>query len=234
MSIERLNWDSQFLGLEVGRTNRDKLLTVSNNEIDKYDLLYLMENEIIADDAFLPYRNNLLVDCKLIYSKQNLNLSLSTDYRIKDYNKYEDTRVRREQLYSLAYLSGEHSRYKLDANFAKGKFEEMYRMWVDNSISGEMADHLFYIEEEGKICAFVTLKIIHEEGVIGLIATDKNVQAKGMGKTLMLKCEETLRLKGIDRLNVATQASNNIACLFYEKCEMRVTEMTFIYHSWKC
>lgn len=234
MPIERLNWDSQFLGLEVGRTSRDKLLTVSNNEIDKYDLLYLMENEIITDDAFLSCRNNQLVDCKLIYSKQILNLSLSADYIIKDYNKYEDTCARREQLYSLAYLSGEHSRYKLDANFAKGKFEEMYRMWVDNSISGEMADHLFYIEEEGKICAFVTLKVIHEEGIVGLIATDKNVQAKGMGKTLMLKCEETLRLKGIDRLDVATQASNNIACLFYEKCGMRVTEMTFIYHSWKC
>lgn len=233
MPIERLNWDSQFLGLEVGRTSRDKLLTVSNNEIDKYDLLYLMENEIIVDDTFLSHRNNSLVDCKLIYSKQILNLSLSTDYIVKEY-KHVDTRARREQLYSLAYLSGKYSRYKLDANFAEGKFEEMYRVWVDNSISGEMADYLFYIEEEGKICAFVTLKIMCEEGVIGLIATDKNVQAKGMGKTLMLKCEETLRLKGIERLNVATQASNNMACLFYEKCEMCVTDMTFIYHSWKC
>lgn len=230
MQIERLSWDSQFFGLEIGRTSQKKLLNVSNEEICKYDLLYLMEKEIISDDAFLPYRNNLFVDCKLIYSKQIQNLSLTSDYIVKE---YKNTCVRREQLYNLAYLSGNYSRYKLDVNFAEGKFEEMYKMWVDNSISGEMADYLFYIEDKRKICAFVTLKIAHGEGVIGLIATDKNVQAKGMGKSLMSKCEETLKLRGICRLNVATQVDNNTACLFYEKCGMNVKERNYIYHSWK-
>lgn len=232
MSIERLDWDSQFFGLEIGRTCRDVLLTVTSNEIGMYDLLYLTEKEIIVDEAFLSYRSNILVDCKLIYSKQIINSNQPTNYLVKEY-KNNDTCVRREQLYSLAYLSGEYSRYKLDANFAKGKFEEMYRMWVDNSISGEIADYLYYIEDKGQICAFVTLKITQKGGVIGLIATDKNVQAKGMGKTLILKCEETLRLKGIDVLKVATQACNKTACLFYEKCEMYVAQKTFIYHSWK-
>lgn len=230
MSIERLNWDSQFFGIEVGRTNKELLSTVSDNEIDKYDLLYLIENKAMENNLFLLGRNNLLADRKLIYTKQTLNTNLFIEYEIKE---YRDTYIGREQLYNLAYLSGKYSRYKLDANFAKGKFEEMYRMWVDNSISGEMADYLYYIEDKGKICAFVTLKITHEEGIIGLIATDKCTQAKGMGKSLMLKCEETLKLKGINRLNVATQADNNIACHFYKKCGMRVTKMTFIYHSWK-
>lgn len=230
MPIERLNWDSHFLGIEVGRTSCERLLTVSDDETDKYDLLYLMEKEPIDDNAFLLGRNNRLVDCKLIYSKRLTGMSFSANYEIKE---YKDTCGKREQLYKLAYLSGKYSRYKLDSNFAVGKFEEMYRMWVDNSISGEMADYLYYIEDKGKICAFVTLKITHGEGIIGLIATDENLQSKGMGRALMLKCEETLKLKGIGQLNVATQANNHIACHFYEKCGMNIKEKTFVYHSWK-
>ena len=230
MSLERLNWDSQFFGIEVGSTSREQLLTVPDAEVNKYDLLYLKEKKPIEGNAFLPNRDNLLVDCKLIYSKQISDLSFSTNYTIKEYSS---SCIIYEQLYSLAYISGEYSRYKLDTNFASGKFEEMYRMWIDNSLSGEMADYLYYIEDGGRICAFVTLKITPEKGVIGLIATDEYVRGKGMAKALILKCEQTLRLKGIGRLDVATQVNNHIACKFYEKCKMSIIERTFIYHSWK-
>lgn len=33
MSIERLNWDSQFFGIEVGSTSREQLLTVPDAEV---------------------------------------------------------------------------------------------------------------------------------------------------------------------------------------------------------
>lgn len=230
MSIERLKWDSQFFGIEIGRTNYGHLSTVSEDEVKKYDLLYLIEKKPIREDMRLLGRNNLFVDCKLVYSKQISNIKYSVNSSIK---KYNGSCMLNEQLYSLAYLSGKYSRYKLDKNFALGKFEEMYRAWVDNSISGVMADYVFYIESNGKVCAFVTLKITHEEGVIGLIATDNYNQGKGLGRSLILKCEEVLLSKGIGRLNVATQASNQIACMFYEKCGMSVAEKTFIYHSWK-
>ncbi|GAE82624.1 GNAT family N-acetyltransferase [Bacteroides reticulotermitis] len=230
MPIERLSWDSQFFGIEVGSTSRKQLLAVSDDEINKYDLLYLMEENPVEGDTFLLDRNNLLVDCKLIYSKRVSNLAFFTHYVI---NECKDYCMVSEQLYQLAYLSGEYSRYKLDTNFALDKFEKMYRMWVDNSISGEMADYLYYIEDRGRICAFVTLKITSEKGVIGLIATDEYARGKGFGKALVLKCEQTLRLKRIRLLEVATQINNHIACKFYEKCGMSVVERTFIYHSWK-
>lgn len=230
MSIERLNWDSSFFGIEVGRTNQKQLSITTEDEINRFDLLYLKEDRPIELNSSLLNRKNLLADCKLVYSKQISNLNFSTDYIIKrcsgSFRLYE-------QLYSLAYLSGKYSRYKLDTNFAAGKFEEMYKMWVDNSISGEMADYLYYIEDAGKICAFVTLKITPEKGVIGLIATDQNARGRGFGKALVLKCEQTLRLEGIGILDVATQADNHVACRFYEKCEMSIKDRTFIYHSWK-
>ena len=86
MSIERLNWDSQFFGIEVGSTSREQLLTVPDAEVNKYDLLYLKEKKPIEGNAFLPNRDNLLVDCKLIYSKQISDLSFSTNYTIKEYS----------------------------------------------------------------------------------------------------------------------------------------------------
>lgn len=230
MSIERLDWDSQFFGMEVGLTSLELLLNAPS-EFLRYDLLYLWEQKLIEEESmFLPDRTCSLVDCKLVYSKP-IALSFSVDYEIREYRV---SCVEIEQLYQLAYLSGKYSRYKIDTEFASGKFEEMYRLWIDRSISGEIADYLYYIEEDGAVCAFVTLKIVSQKGVIGLIATSEKSQGKGMGKALILKCEETLRLKGVKQLSVATQAKNNTACLFYEKCKMKIVERNFIYHSWKC
>lgn len=230
MLIERLDWDSQFLGMEVGCTCQNQLLNIPN-QADNYDLLYLFENkEINTTSSFFSNRYSFLADCKLIYSKRIAKEKYSTDFDIKE---YKDSPIDIEQLYKLAYLSGKYSRYKLDKFFPSNKFEEMYRLWVDNTISGEIADYLFYIETEGVVAAFATLKITSQKGVIGLIATSEEKQAKGMGKALVAKCEETLRVRKIEQLDVATQKNNKVACLFYEKCEMNIVNTIYIYHSWK-
>lgn len=230
MRIERLDWDSQFFEMEVGRTSFELLIN-SPNEVEKYDLLYLWEQNMIEKEYMLfPNRTCSLMDYKLVYSKSISAIPFSVGYEVKE---YKTSCVALEQLYQLAYLSGKYSRFKLDMGFAFGKFEEMYRLWVDHSISGEMADYLYYIEDEGVVCAFVTLKVVPLKGVIGLIATSEKAQGKGMGKALISKCEDTLRLKGIKRLDVATQAKNEGARLFYEKCNMTIIERSFIYHSWK-
>lgn len=231
MAIKRLDWDSRFFEMEVGCTSLELLSNISN-EVKMYDLLYLWELKVIEEESvFFPDRTCSLIDCKLVYSKSISVMPFPTSYEVKE---YEASRVSLEQLYQLAYLSGKYSRYKLDTGFALGKFEEMYRLWVDRSVLGEIADYLYYIENKSVVCAFVTLKIVPQKGVIGLIATSEKAQGKGMGKALISKCEDTLRLKGIKRLDVATQARNKAACLFYEKCKMTVVERFFIYHSWNC
>lgn len=231
MSIERLNWDSQFFGLEIGCANQQQLKDAPK-ETDKYDLIYLKENNPIKEEIGFYNRTCFLADCKRVYSKLIITTSnLVVDYKIKE---YKDFPIPLEELYKLAYLSGTYSRYHIDKHFVPGKFEEMYRAWVDNSISGDLADYLFYIKTVEGIGAFVTLKVTPQKGIIGLIATNKKVQSKGMGRALVAKCEEILWQNGIKQLDVVTQADNKIACLFYEKCGMQKVEETYIYHCWKC
>lgn len=230
MLIEHLDWDSQFMGIEVGRTYQNQL-SRKIEESDNYDLLYLFEDKKIDTTSFfIPNRICFLADCKLIYSKP-----ISTEIKPANFNikEYKDSPIEIEQLYKLAYLSGKYSRFKLDKFLPPDTFEKMYRLWIDNSISGKIADYLFYIEIEGVVVAFVTLKVAPQKGVIGLIATSEEKQAKGMGKALIAKCEEVLRMRKIQQLDVATQKDNEIACLFYEKCEMKIINTTYIYHCWK-
>lgn len=227
--IHYLPWDSDFFGLRIGRVDISckedwRILEQTIAEGLSYNLLYIFDKECIG----LPADKAKLVDIKVVYKKDVSNSSMLDLSSIHQYKN----RVPDKDLYSLALVSGQYSRYNLDKKFPQGSYERLYRRWIENSVNGQMADAVFYYLEEDTKIGMVTLRREGETASIGLIASAPMCQGKGIGTKLIEASETWLFSKGIKLLEVATQRNNIYACRFYEKLGFVPVSETNIYHLW--
>ena len=110
-----------------------------------------------------------------------------------------------------------------------GKFEELYKIWIEKAIQDNDVKVFTYIEKN-EIVGFVTLSINKDEGYIGLIAVDPNFQGKNIGRQLINKCESFLFENKISKLNIPTQKNNISAVHFYSNLGYSIISEENIYH----
>lgn len=236
MNLEYLQWDSQFFGLKVGKIvcNNEN----DNNELNRlvslaralnYSLLYIFASEyIFLNDKELIKNNALLVDRKIVYQLNVAKKMIKINNCIIDYNKKNISK----DLLNLTYLSGQFSRFLLDKRMPEKAFENLYKAWIEKSLSKEIADKVFVAQINHKVIGFVTLKTKDENGQIGLIAVSEQAQGQKIGSKLIDACILYLQEKSIYKLIVSTQLSNIQACVFYEKYGFKKELITNIYHFW--
>ncbi len=223
--INRLDWDSNFFEIEIGELICQEYFNLENAE--SFDLFYIKSNK----DFELEINNfeNTFSENKVVFSK-NLNFSETSKNNIFSVNKID---FKIEEIYELAYESGKFSRFFLDNNFNIEKFKELYKKWVDNSISKLFADDLFVYQEDNNTIGFVTYKIKNNIATIGLIAVSPNEQGKGIGGKLLNYLENFLIKSNINVLSIPTQENNITACKFYKKQGYNISDKTIIKHYWK-
>lgn len=228
--IRTLPWDSDFFHLRIGRVDvhaaTDWVLLREMVESGQapFDLLYVFSDAELP--APLPAARR--VDTKIVYRKKVSPTGLPGNGHIREFGET----VPDAELYRLALISGQHSRFKVDDRFPEGSYERLYRKWIENSVNGQFADTvLCHVEGDSKR-GFVTLGVKAEEGEIGLIAVDPRWQGHGIGAKLIQAAERRLQARGVDYLEVATQQDNVAACHFYEKCGFVKKSGTDIYHLW--
>ncbi len=229
MKIEEKQWDSDFFGIKIGRadvTTIDDLLKLSAMQSklkENFDLLYVFGPHNIEWNQV----GAKLVDEKIVYTKQIEKKQEDINVHI-----YKDKDVCND-LYRLALVSGEYSRYRLDFNLPKGSYEKLYRRWIEQSVNGILADRIFVYEEKGNYVGMITLKCQDKVADIGLVAVDWCMQGRGVG-TKILQTLETYIAENTDanQLNVATQWNNTNARAWYEKNGFKVSSITKIWHLW--
>jgi len=224
MSIKRLDWDSNFFGYEVGEIENESDFSESEN----YHLIVLKQKreEEIEIEGFIKS----FQETKVVFNKKLEKNSLKFfENSIID---FDDEVIDKEFLYSLAFESGKFSRFRLDSNFPKHKFELLYTKWVDNSINKQFADKIFYVKEIDDIVGFVTLKNNNKFSTIGLIAVAENYQGRGLGKKLLLRVEEYCISQNIFEVKIPTQKENKAAFHFYNKTGYNINEELIIKHYW--
>ncbi len=237
MKAERLAWDSEFFEKEIYsvHTCADELQNIPDalrREIkeaqhDGAQLIYVIVAEPLGSGVTgSPYLVDQPADIKVVYSKE-LTGGDKADALIPAIHECLDASA----LYELAYRAGHKSRFR-DARLGDGKFKEMYRVWIDNSISGKMATKVLAYHTDGKPVGLVTLKIDGDAADIGLLAVSEEHAGRGIGAHLVAHAERICISSGVKTLHVATQEANAGACRFYEKCGYRPTSRTAIYHIW--
>lgn len=234
MEIEYLDWDSNFFKKKIGKileVNNDEVLlqnTLSKARKDGYELIYVFGSEnLILNERTLSHYNGSLVDQKVLYEKSIVDSTELQTFAL-EYNSSTAT----EDIITLGYLSGKYSRYFIDKNFNPNDFYRLYKIWVEKSVSHEIANHVFCVYDNETAIGLVTLNSQAQKGTIGLIAVSEGIQGKGIGRALINACINKLVEQKVNTIEVPTQLSNQQACSFYEKCGFSVKSITTIYHFW--
>lgn len=226
--VNLLKWDTDFFGIKVGKsiidTSTKRWFCVEN---ETYDLIVVEQQDDF--DVSIENYNHTFKEIKLVFSNKNISCHGGLE-NIKDLD--QDT-IASEKLYDLALLSGSYSRFLLDKNIGEDNFIALYKEWVDNSVSKQFADKIFYISKGSNIVGFVTVAIKDAYAQIGLIAVNEQCQGKGYGAQLLKKVENYCWQQNIKELRIPTQYKNKQACLFYKKKGYEVCQKNIIKHFWK-
>ncbi|GGD54350.1 hypothetical protein GCM10011514_18090 [Emticicia aquatilis] len=228
-----LTWDSNFFGKKIGRIDVADDCIGLVKELEKafkqqYDLIYVFgdKNTDIPSNILTRF-NGKLVDRKITYTAQIEGLRTKSTVEIKEFDNPDSN-----LLYDLAYLSGNHSRFRLDKGLGIENFQRLYREWIDKSVSYQIAKKVFVYEDKQQIKGMVTLGVKEQSANIGLIAVDETLQGKGVGMSLIDACVQYCKAENIITLDVPTQLDNIQACRFYERCGFTEKSVQNIYHFW--
>lgn len=229
MELKMLDWDSTFFEKKIFSVQLN-----NDDDIEEVEFHLQKENADLAY-VFIPvssgiakkvadHSNIVLYDHKLTYK---MMLS-GKDFPIVK-NVEEEYSSPDNDFISLAISSGIYSRFALDTAL-NHKFEEMYALWLRNSLNKKLADKVFVMKSNDFITSFITCKIKNEIGNIGLIATHADYRGKSLGRNLINHVHNWYLQNNIKISEVVTQKSNAIACAFYENYGFEISQEELVYH----
>lgn len=227
--IQRLGWDSNFFGYEVGK------LTIKEEDIfsfesfheqaSAFDLIYIFSNTKIHCPKFL------LTDRKVILEKKNgyntKEVSHSNEIRLFDpgLDSYD-------KLLDLGLQSGLYSRFRIDSNFSKEEYSKMYSLWTEKLLKDENSQ-IWVINDNGNIMGFIGFTLVAKEFAdIVLVGVDQNFRGMGYGKKLLNRVLIQISRSEVEKIKVTTQLDNQAAMQLYQSQNFEISQITYIYHFW--
>lgn len=240
--IEILQWDSEFFGFGIGKIDLAGAVELGSTEIERQmqhqdiRLLYIFHQQDqspvpLHSKDFTQHTGATLVDRKVVFAKAlEEEKEKTTTPGISRIGNHQPT----PQLYSLALQSGVYSRFRLDKNFPPGSFGRMYKMWLEKSLSGELADEVLIAGSDPQTTpGMATLSLKNDTATIGLIAVDEKARGQKTGHKLMTAARQIAAQAGKTQITVATQLDNHAACAFYKQLGYEVKEIWQVYHLWR-
>lgn len=114
------------------------------------------------------------------------------------------------------------SRFGLDPAVPERARQAHQRRWIENSLA-DPAIAVFRLDG-----GFASVKTKGPEASIDLISVLEG--RRGAGAVLLGRLQDWAASRGLTRLRVVTEAENLPACLFYQKCGLRLAETVSVFH----
>lgn len=229
--FEILSWDSSFFGVKTARvkTKHDNFeLKKILEDLYDQDVELIYYNSPVRLDDFDQYQS-VLLDTRVSILKE-----LKTRRDFNEYVKIYEGKEPSEEMLHLSERIARESRYFYDPNIPKQKVFEMYEIWLNKSVTGEMATDVLVYEKDEKVLGLATIKLIDQDrGLIPLLAVASEHEGKGISFALMRAVEEYLLQKGRKFLVSETQAKNVKAIKVYERFGVECQETHHVYHLWR-
>lgn len=235
-SYSLLDWDTKFFGYKIARifVSQDSKAqidqTISMLRLEDFKLAYFFVSpEDDTSNDSIKACSGQLVDEKVTYS---YSIDEQTIFKVDDYIVRYNEDIVTQELTQLALQSGVYSRLRIDPNFSKREYENLYKEWIKKSVTKEVADQVLVYKHDDHILGFITVKIAEGHGTIGLLAVDEKSRGKSIGKKLLTSSFAYFKNNDITTIEVVTQRANQIACRFYEACGFNLSEIVNVYHLW--
>lgn len=233
-----LDWDSKFFGFKVARIIPERLevseLRGILAELGQEGVSLAYWGSDPSDGASQQAACELggfLADRKVTYvidAEEIRARTVAPSVAIEVY----PAQLATPDLEELAVQAGIFSRFKVDPRMPVGSFEELYRLWIRNSVNGSIAKQVLVVRNGEHIVGMVTLGEKGGRADIGLIAVDATMRGMGLGISLISAAQEWTLKMGLPAAQVVTQGANREACRIYEKCGYHIEKTENIYHFW--
>ena len=144
-------------------------------------------------------------------------------------------------LTELAIAAGKYSRFHVDPAFPREKFQAMYRLWIERSVRGELADAVLVAatdrtnsneQVQPNPAGMITLAESGGVAQIGLIAVAGEMRGRGIGSALIDAAHRWMQTRGAGEARVVTQLENLPACHLYERAGYQLSHVQNVYHFW--
>jgi dTDP-4-amino-4,6-dideoxy-D-galactose acyltransferase len=237
MKIEKLTWDTEFFGFNVGRVtiyneNDFHPLEFKKQAIEEnYELVYVFKySEMLSWQKVIKAELEM-VDIMLTMSKKfykSDNKDISYDFRTKLSKK------ELEECYYVAEQTANVSRFYKEKKIGAEKTKALYRKWIDNALNKSFSDGLF-VEKEKDIIIGIHLLKTDENNRIGyftLTGVNPNYKRKGIGHKLWTQSFSFLEKKHkINTIKSPFSFQNAESLNFHLKMGFNKTEeIKYIYH----
>lgn len=236
MDYQILDWDTQFFEMQVAKIIspilvREQITAIlSEMRRDGVKLAFWASaKEIDTEDA-------KVLGCYLVDKKTSFSLDLHTlkaaDFISSDVVEVWNPSMPAGDLESLAVQSGEYSRFAVDPNVPKVKFEALYKIWIRKCLEKEMADEILVVREGENVVGMITVGDKNGAGNIGLVAVEPRCRGRKYGERLVRGAQTWFLRSGYQLAQVTTQGKNLAACNLYRKCGYSIEKVEYYYHFW--
>jgi ribosomal protein S18 acetylase RimI-like enzyme len=223
--VERLDWDSAFFGLEVGRVRdgvRDLPAAAAEAREAGLDCVYCLLPGADAEAQWAAQEAGFrVVDVRVELAADGLAGGA-------DAGAVAATADDRPWLLDLARARFTASRFFADPHFGRQRAAALYAAWVERGLDSPDRAVVVLPERRGfVVCGFADGGA---EGVIELITAAPGAQ--GAGAALMSGAHALFHARGCARASVVTQAANVAALRRYEASGYRVRRTDVWLHWW--
>ncbi|MFN8603633.1 MAG: GNAT family N-acetyltransferase [Candidatus Binatia bacterium] len=236
--VERLDWDSEFFGREIGRARVGRLDAGLADRL-VYDAraaglacVYLAAAAEDFETVVAAERIGChLVDVRVVLERPADPAppppAADADFRIGPGR--EDDLPRLE---AIATDVARASRYSADPRFRPEETERLYRTWIQNGWNGYVDAVLVAHGREGEVLGFVCPKMHGELCDLQLVGVASAQRQRKVGRGLISAGIAWARERGAKRLQVVTQGRNVPAQRLYQQLGFLTTEVKLFYHLW--
>lgn len=217
MQIQHLSFDSELFGYPVGKI---QVTDIWDEEVflelaKDFKLVYLFSAKPLE-----------ISDSRIIWLNKNLlfkkGIEVQTDCEKQAFSLNDD--VIHPDIYSLAFQSGEFSRFNKDPRLEANEFKKLYFKWIEKEVE---ESHVLALKD---FSGMVTFSEKDEIAKIGLLAVDRSQRNSGLGSALMKEAESAIFRLGAKEVQVQTQDINQAACTLYSKLGYEIEREEFVYH----
>ena len=233
--FEIVEWDSNFFELKVAKVNSfdsKKEFDEIKEELiyNKVELAYVFSEPNSKMDAVLKQEQVFLADEKVTFARKIIEFEQKVG--LENIEEYKGTFVT-DKMLDIAIQTSEFSRFRIDCNFKKEEFKNLYYQWIKNAVENQANGKLFVFQNKDLLKGLVYLKEIDDtKGSISLIGVDQGYRGEQIGTKLIHQAIAHFNNLGKKEVQVVTQKANVLACNFYTKNGFEIMDSVNVYHLW--
>jgi len=237
---EFLEWDSWFFGVRVARLLGDTLDDATAGRAldwcrrEQIDCLYFLADADSTETVLAAEKHGFgLKDVRVTYHRR-LDSSLGETLPALPPGVVIRPSWPGEanDLQALAAGNYTESRFYHDGRFPRAKVDEMYRVWVRQSVEGQ-ANVVLVLESEGRARGFITCHLLDAKtGQCRLGGLDPALRGCGLGKQMYESALRWFAQHGVETVVYVTQARNIRAQRLFQRLGFLSHSTQLWYHKW--